>query len=158
MGGLRSGSLSRVPTGVAAMHLSRFGRVTRHALWVAWRVRSSCWRGLLRARPLALEQRPLRSAVTRCERELAASAAEVWWYDVRPAHLHVSRGSRCPPTHPPTADRRVLHCRHCRYPFVPGIYTRDQIEGWRPVVGAVHGKCPLDSASQCVNLIQIQRV
>ena len=28
----------------------------------------------------------------------------------------------------------------CRYPCVPGIYTKEQIEGWKPVVKAVHDK------------------
>ena len=28
----------------------------------------------------------------------------------------------------------------CRYPETPGIYTREQIEAWKPVVEAVHDK------------------
>jgi hypothetical protein len=28
----------------------------------------------------------------------------------------------------------------CRYPNVPGIYTEQQVEAWKPVVKAVHQK------------------
>lgn len=29
---------------------------------------------------------------------------------------------------------------YCRYPETPGIYTKEQIEAWKPIVEAVHAK------------------
>ena len=42
-----------------------------------------------------------------------------------------------------TLDKLAHTRRHwicCRYPNVPGIYTQEQIEAWKPVVEAVHAK------------------
>jgi 12-oxophytodienoic acid reductase len=42
----------------------------------------------------------------------------------------------------------------CRYPNTPGIWTKEQVEAWKPIVDAVHAK----GATFFVQIVHVGRV
>jgi 12-oxophytodienoic acid reductase len=42
----------------------------------------------------------------------------------------------------------------CRYPNTPGIWTKEQVEAWKPIVDVVHAK----GATFFVQIVHVGRV